>query len=73
MEEDNEELEQPIFRGELETVLHWFKKGKSPRPDGWTIEFYLSFYDLIGTDLLNIVEECAIPLGICMELTTLHS
>jgi hypothetical protein len=38
-------------------VLHNFQKNKIPGLDGWNIEFYLSFYDLIGKDLLVVVEE----------------
>jgi hypothetical protein len=34
-----------------------FKKEKSPRPDGWSVELYLHFFDLMGEDLLALVEE----------------
>jgi len=44
----------------LEGTLKWFKKDKSPRLDGWTIEFYLAFYELTRNDLLKVVEECRI-------------
>jgi len=43
--------------GELERTLNWFKKDKSPGPDGWIIEFYLAFYDIIGQDLLKVVDD----------------
>ena len=42
---------------ELEATLKWFKKDKSPGLDGWTIEFYLAFFDLLGQDFLRVVEE----------------
>ena len=42
---------------ELKEVIHSFQKDKIPRPDGWTIEFYLGFFYLIGEDLLEVVEE----------------
>eukprot|EP00253_Pinus_taeda_P003996 PITA_03996 len=48
----------PVTSGELEGTLKWFKKDKSLGLDGWTIEFYLAFYDLLGQDLLKVVEEC---------------
>jgi hypothetical protein len=38
-------------------VLHSFQKGKSLGPDGWPIEFYLGCFDILGTDLLKVVEE----------------
>jgi len=43
---------------ELEATTKWFKKDKSPGPDGWTIEFYIAFFDISGNDLLRIVEDC---------------
>eukprot|EP00253_Pinus_taeda_P028072 PITA_28072 len=51
-------LNHPVSSGELEGTLKWFKNDKSPGSDGWTIEFYLAFYELINQDLLRVVEEC---------------
>eukprot|EP00253_Pinus_taeda_P026707 PITA_26707 len=56
-EEDAEELFAPKTSGELEGTLKWFKKDRSPGPDGWTNEFYLAFYEILGQDLLKVVEE----------------
>lgn len=41
-----EELITLVTAGELEGTLKWFKKDKSLGPDGWTMEFYLAFYEL---------------------------
>jgi hypothetical protein len=41
---------------ELKSILSHFKKDKSPGPDGWTVEFYTHFFDLIKDDLLALVE-----------------
>lgn len=57
-DDDVEELTVIVTAGKLEGTLKWFKKDKSPGPDGWTIEFYLAFYELLGNDLLKVVEEC---------------
>ena len=38
-------------------VLHSFQKGKTHGPNGWPIEFYLGFFDVIGPDVLKVVEE----------------
>ena len=38
-------------------MLHSFQKGKSPSPDGITLEFFLGFYDLIKKDILAVVQE----------------
>lgn len=45
---------------ELEATLKWFMKDKSPGPDGWTIEFYLAFFDVLGTNLLHVIEDSRI-------------
>eukprot|EP00253_Pinus_taeda_P027374 PITA_27374 len=42
------------------STLKWFKKDKSPGLDGWTIEFYLAFFEQIGQVLLSVIEECRI-------------
>lgn len=50
-------MESPCTLDELKEVLKLFKKDKSPGPDGWTIEFFIYFFDLVGGDLLEMVEE----------------
>eukprot|EP00253_Pinus_taeda_P004777 PITA_04777 len=57
-QEDWENLTMEVTKEELEVTLKWFKKDKSPGPDGWTIEFYIDFFDILGDDLLKIVEDC---------------
>jgi hypothetical protein len=37
---------------EIKSILESFSKGKSLRPDGWSVDFYLDFFDIIG--LLHI-------------------
>lgn len=56
-QENSEELLKEVTMDELEATLKWFKKDKSPGPDGWTIEFYISFFDILGHDLLRLVED----------------
>ena len=41
---------------EAEDVLNGFKKYKSHGPDGWLVEFYLHFFDLLGQDILKVIE-----------------
>eukprot|EP00253_Pinus_taeda_P027166 PITA_27166 len=55
-EEDMEVLTEPVSTEELEGILKWFKKDKSPGPDDWTIEFFIAFFDVLGQDL-QVVEE----------------
>ena len=42
---------------EIESALKSFKKDKALGPDGFLVEFYLPFFDLLGNDLLQLVEE----------------
>jgi hypothetical protein len=57
MEEEVVNLENPCSSEEILEVLKGFSKDKSPGPDGWTVEFFLHFYELVGKDLLDVVEE----------------
>jgi hypothetical protein len=38
-------------------TLKGFKGSKIPSPDGWTVEFFLAFFDILGNDLVDMVEE----------------
>lgn len=49
-------LEKVVTLEELLKVLKGFAKDKSPGPDEWTVEFFLFFSDLVGADLLAMVE-----------------
>ena len=42
---------------EVEATLKGFAKDKSPRPDRWTVEFYLHFFDLWGMELVKAIED----------------
>lgn len=55
--EDSLALDSPCSIPEILVALKSFAKDKSPSPDGWTVEFYLHFFDLVGPDLL--------PTGTC--------
>lgn len=57
-QEDMEDLMMKVMKEDLEATIKWFKKYKSPGPYGWTIEFYIAFFDILGDDLLKIVEDC---------------
>ena len=55
-DDDIDSFLKPISAQEVEVVLKGFKKDKSPRPDGWPVEFFLAFFDLVGRDLALAVE-----------------
>jgi hypothetical protein len=56
-DEESSSLYRPVTMEELKTVLSLFKKDKIPGHDGWTVEFFTYFFDLVGEDLLDMVEE----------------
>jgi hypothetical protein len=41
----------------LKVVVESFQKDKSRGPDGWSIDFFLGFYDYIVEDVLKVLEE----------------
>lgn len=55
--EMNEALLWPIFLSEVEGVVFNMKKGKAPGPDGFSIEFFQEFWEIIKFDLLEVVQE----------------
>ena len=56
IEEDNQRLFEEISK-ELLIVLSSFYKDKSLGPNGWTVECFVAFFELVGDDLLRIVVE----------------
>ena len=51
--EERESLESLSTFEECKNILTTLKNDKSPREDGFTAEFYLSFFDLIGGDVVK--------------------
>jgi hypothetical protein len=58
--EDSQHLDSPCTIHEVRDALNSFSKDKSPSPDDWTVEFFLHFFELVGTDLLELVEDSRI-------------
>jgi hypothetical protein len=56
-EEEGLKVVEPVTLSELLATLKGFTVSKSPGPDGWTVEFFLAFFDLLGNELLEAVEE----------------
>ena len=56
-DEDRDNLEGPLNYDECKNVLESFQDDKSPGEDGFTVEFYKFFYDLLGEHLLACLNE----------------
>jgi len=55
--EESVSLESHLTLDEIKNVLTSFQNNKSPGEDGFSKEFYETFFDLIGTHLLNSYNE----------------
>jgi hypothetical protein len=55
--DENKDMFAEFMEKELKETIQSFQTDKIPRPDGWTIEFFGAFFDLIGADLLQVVKE----------------
>ena len=55
--EMKENLMCAITLEELEKIVFQMKKGKAPGPDGFPIEFFQEFWDIIKLDLLAVAHE----------------
>ena len=51
-DEDRDNLEGPLTYDECRKALETFQNDKAPGEDGFTVEFYKYFFDLLGNDFL---------------------
>lgn len=59
-EDEAEALYKPVTLAEIKDILSHFKTERSPGPEGWTSEFFCFFFDLVGEELLQMVEDTRI-------------
>ena len=50
-------LNKPITVNEVQSVLKSFSPDKCPGPDGWPSEFFLFFFELMGSEIAEVVEQ----------------
>lgn len=55
--EEHNQLLKPLDLHEVELVACQLKAGKAPGPDGFTSNFFYSFWDLIKLEVWQVVEE----------------
>ena len=56
-DEERQELEGPLTYDECKQVLETFQNDKSPGEDGFTVEFYNFFFELLGHNLVESFNE----------------
>ena len=54
--EDNLDLMKPVTLQEIQHILTISKNDKSPGPDGIPVEIYRCLFDVLGEDLLRVIE-----------------
>lgn len=64
-EEGNKAIMAPVSKLEIEDILKGMQKDKIPGLDGWTVEFFQHFFDVLGDDLVAVVEESRVSGTIC--------
>jgi len=52
----NDLLNKPVDISELEEAIKQMQRGTAPGPDGFTVDFFVHFWDLFKQDILQIVE-----------------
>lgn len=55
--EHNAILMHPIDREEVEEAVMQMDKGTTPDPDGFTVDFFQQFWDLVKEEVWEIVED----------------
>lgn len=55
--ESNVEFLRPITKEEFISILESFARDKFLSPDGWIVEIFLHFFELMEQDFLDMVEE----------------
>ena len=56
-EDEKETLERPLTYDECKKILETFQNDKAPGEDGFTVEFYTYFFELLGNDLIASLNE----------------
>ena len=56
-EDEQPVLGSPISANELEASVRGLKDGKASRIDGLPGEFYKTFWNIVGPDLLDVLDE----------------
>ncbi|XP_039116442.1 uncharacterized protein LOC120251854 [Dioscorea cayenensis subsp. rotundata] len=53
--DDKEDLIKPVTKGEVFRTLRSMPRGKSPGPDGFNVEFYLFYWNVLGDHIFKAI------------------
>eukprot|EP00253_Pinus_taeda_P032535 PITA_32535 len=68
--EDNFNLNRPVTEEEVSEVIKEMQYGKAPGPDGFNVDFFKAFLNIVKHDILNVVEDSRMNRTILKELNT---
>jgi hypothetical protein len=60
LEEEGKSIVEPVLFSEVLSTLKGFAKSKNLGRDGWIVDFFLEFFDILGHNILEAVEESRI-------------
>lgn len=63
--DQREDLKTPITEDEIKIIIQKMDNGKTPGPDGLAKEFYVAYYNLIKSDLQEVLNNSYLFGGIC--------
>ena len=58
--EEDKRLGETISLKEIEEIFKGFAKSMCLGSNGWIVEFFLEFFDILGNELWKVVEELRI-------------
>jgi hypothetical protein len=56
-EEQNINLSKPIAKEEIDQVVQEMPNGKAPGSDGFTMEFFKAYWEVVKHDVYGVVED----------------
>ena len=69
-DEDRDKCEGLLTLSELTVALGNMSKNKAPGPDGFSVEFYSKFWNLLGPILLEVINLCYADFDLCESMKT---
>ena len=67
---DRELCEGDLLLSEATAALKAMSHNKSPGPDGLTAEFYIKFWDRLGSILVEVFNQCLHDSNLCDSMKT---
>jgi len=55
--EDNFNLNKPVTKEEISEVIKDIQNGKAPGLDGFNVDFFKAYWNVVKQDILNVIED----------------